>query len=326
MRAWALTPLFVLAFAGCVGIQPAVCLPLDSFSLWGRATPEGSIGRSLNQTAHQASASVLYWFHNPYSEPVTPEPRFESGSTPLLTSFDHILSDDPLPPDGRGFGYSKVVEHRAAATDKPNDVNLSLFKSDSREVAPGAHVYCNPSEEPVYDIRLNPGRTGAPPTPGTGVWVHTAGFWENGTLFYTNMDRVNNDTRVPKAGWYQYGGGASLRVYVYNTSAKERPSRYNQTGNAYSPTIQGFNTALKTLPDTGSVIAHIPAEQAYTQPGREKHRLYGDNLVFYIEIEKRVTVPCPLPQPVCDYPVDPPKPPLGSTVPPHTAPLIYAPT
>lgn len=139
---------------------------------------------------------------------------------------------------------------------------------------------------------------------GQGAQVLTAGFWTNGTLFYTNLDRVHNDTRIPRAGWYEFENGDPLPVYVYNSTRTELPPRYNRSG--YVTTIPGFNDALKGLSVAGSKVTVIPPELAYTRPGNEEHDLYGDEIVFYIEITDVVAIDCPYPQPVCEAPTVPP--------------------
>lgn len=181
-------------------------------------------------------------------------------------------------------------------------------------------------------IHVDVGRPGEKARPGVGALVHTAGFWENGTLFYTNMDRFHNDTTIPRGGWYEFTNGDPLRVYLYNRSRDERPPRYNASNNGvkppggqpshvWSPTIEGFNAALKTMQTTGSWIVRIPPHQAYTQPGRERHPLYGDALVFYMEIRNVVVVPCPVPEPACD-PTVPKVPPTRSDLAAQPEPLI----
>lgn len=138
--------------------------------------------------------------------------------------------------------------------------------------------------------------------PGKAAHVRTAGFWPNGTLFYTNMDEAHNST-LPRAGWYSFGGGAPLPVYVYDKDRNERSPHWSfgASGPApigarylwnYATTIEGFNEALKGLSTTTSRVVFIPPEKAYTLPGRESHPLYGDPLIFFIKLERVVEVPC----------------------------------
>jgi hypothetical protein len=43
------------------------------------------------------------------------------------------------------------------------------------------------------------------------------------------------------------------------------------------------------------IVTRIAPEDAYTQPGREDHPLYGDAIVFLIELADVVDAPCPTP-------------------------------
>lgn len=136
--------------------------------------------------------------------------------------------------------------------------------------------------------------------PGDGVSVYYAGFWLNGTLFSTNMRSVD-ESGWPRGGWYVSEAGAPLNVYVYEKDRSERAPVWGPTNPAtnqpvdwsYYPTIVGFNEALKGLSVGSSRVVVIPPEKAYTQPGRESHILYGDALVFFIDVVEVVDVPCP---------------------------------
>lgn len=142
---------------------------------------------------------------------------------------------------------------------------------------------------------------------GWGAHVVTAGFWTNGTTFYTNLDAVNNATLIPKGGWYDYEGNRPLKVYVYNSSREERPKRYVDAG--FATTIEGFNGALKSMGRSTTALAVLPPELAYTKPQyagnstTPRHPLYGDALLFFIHVTRTEVVPCPLPSgAVCEPP------------------------
>lgn len=161
--------------------------------------------------------------------------------------------------------------------------------------------------------RFSPAREGATVEVGKGALVKAAGFWENGTLFYTNMHEVddgprdgNTDESWPRAGWYEYGGDDALPVYVYDKDRSEAPPAWT-AGNEvpdedpftgfvvpgrYFTTIPGFNEALKGLSTSTTVAVRIPPELAYTRPGNEEHPLYGDALVFLIHVEAVADLPC----------------------------------
>ena len=171
---------------------------------------------------------------------------------------------------------------------------------------------------------------------GQGVRVLTAGFWENGTLFYTNMQDVH-DSDVPRAGWYQWGGAQPLDVYVYDQDRTERPAHWAApssqappvpsqgppfddavaqargtvagaeatAGVGFGTTIKGFNEGLKGVSTTTSRVVWVAPEDAYTRPGNEAHDLYGDSVVFLIRVVEVVPAPCPrgLPCGVPDSPL-----------------------
>lgn len=139
-------------------------------------------------------------------------------------------------------------------------------------------------------------------SPGQGVHVYTAGFWENGTLFYTNMQSVH-DSDWPRGGGYAFESADPLPVYVYDEDPDERPAHWgvsaqdpvlgeSVTAWEYYPTIPGFNEALKGLSSTTSRVVHMPPEQGYTRPGYEDHPLYGDALIFYLFLTDVVDRPC----------------------------------
>ncbi len=148
---------------------------------------------------------------------------------------------------------------------------------------------------------LDPPTEGDSAQPGQGVHVYTAGFWENGTLFYTNIEALDASA-WPRAGWYAWEGGEALRVYVYDTDRSEMPAVWNPAAGtpvdgagpwAYYTTIPGFNEALKGLSTHTTRVVRLAPEEAYTRAGNEEHPLYGDALVFYIQVERVVDLPCP---------------------------------
>lgn len=138
-------------------------------------------------------------------------------------------------------------------------------------------------------------------SPGQGVHVYTAGFWPNGTLFYTNIEAVH-ESDWPRASWYSWGGGEPLPVYVYDEDPDERPAYWSVSASApvagtvtawnYFVTIPGFNEGLKDLSTTTTRVVEMPPDQAYTREGNEDHPLYGDRLIFYSYITDVVDRPC----------------------------------
>jgi FKBP-type peptidyl-prolyl cis-trans isomerase 2 len=161
--------------------------------------------------------------------------------------------------------------------------------------------------------------------PGQGAHVWYAGFWENGTLFDTNLQALDVGSDWPKAGWYEGGHWDPIPVYVYDQDRSEQGPEwkslsanvlgatpapvdpYDETiggatgqadtasGVGYFTTIKGFNEAVKGLPVGTRQAFHLAPEDAYTQPGREDHLLYGDALIFLVEVRDVVDAPCPTP-------------------------------
>lgn len=229
------------------------------------------------------------------------------------------LTSDRLyaqPPSGWTWQFHNVSQGDASALrmlrltprDSPTGGDLAVDVSAFNNAVPN----CSASYHARITQTLRDPAPGQVAAVGKGVHVHTAGFWENGTLFYTNLDWVNNSD-WPRAGWYEYGGGDALPVYVYDESRGERPLLWNATLRPkadltlweYHTTIEGFNEALKGLSTNTARVVHIPPEEAYTVAGKEHHLLYGSSLVFYIQVDEVVDLPCPAPLPTlaCDVPL-----------------------
>ncbi len=145
---------------------------------------------------------------------------------------------------------------------------------------------------------------------GEGAVVNTVGVWENGTSFYTNLERFHERGDLPRGYADEEVDVDPLNVYVYEEDSDEMPQRYEQEG--FVTTIPGFNENLKGHPLVGATITHLAPEEAYTREGYEDHELYGDALVFYVEVEEAREVPCSIPEPICSVP-DPPETPAGPT-------------
>ncbi|MEA3203289.1 MAG: hypothetical protein QOI63_964 [Thermoplasmata archaeon] len=167
-----------------------------------------------------------------------------------------------------------------------------------------AHDEAARSGSLAWDLR--PPAAGMVAQPGMGVRVMAAGFWENGTLFYTNIPQVDQ-AAWPRAAWYAWSGADPLAVYVYGQDRGERGALWSAstagtaagpvTGNAtawdYATTIPGFNAALKGLSLNTARVVRVAPEDAYTVAGKERHPLYGAALVFYIKLVAVETLPCP---------------------------------
>ncbi len=160
---------------------------------------------------------------------------------------------------------------------------------------------------------LAPPKPGAVGQVGSGVRVLTAGFFENGTLFYTNIEAIHNDTQWARSPIYSWDGSAPLPVYVYDHERSERPSVWaattagtpvgpatgNMTAWNYYTTIPGFNDALKGLSTNTVRVVHLAPDEAYTDANHTAHPLYGLPLVFLIKVVAVDELPCADAAPAC---------------------------
>lgn len=228
----------------------------------------------------------------------------------------------PLSPDDRVDLAARAGDGWTAAAEPLSETpGLSLVRATPSGSASGSvgvdwtlHRWsadCHAGAEGSLQWTLDPPTPGDSARPGQGVHVHTAGFWENGTLFYTNIEALHEDAAWPRASWYAWEGGDALPVYVYDQDRGEMPPLWNPTVGtpadglgpwAYFTTIPGFNEALKGLSTHTTRVVRLEPEEAYTRPGNEGHPLYGDALVFYIKVDRVVDLPCPEASPACDLP------------------------
>lgn len=287
----------MLLFAGCLGIGSGDVEACPSPNVATLFPPGGADGEMVARAPGEP-APTLYWARNVLDANATltartwTDPEREAAwaapdDTPEVT---HALA-----PVALAFGALE-----ASPADDAADVSVEL-RIASAEAA------CAPLGV-VEGYALAPPEEAPRAAAGMGVHVRTAGFWENGTSFYTNHGGVHARDDIPKGYLGEYGGDEPLKVYVYDQDPSEMPRRYQEAG--YAVTIRGFNEALKNIPQGGARVALLAPQDAYTAPGREEHPLYGDALVFWIEAVEVVDLPCPLPQPQCDVPATPPLPPI----------------
>ncbi|MBI2078051.1 MAG: hypothetical protein HYT80_06745 [Euryarchaeota archaeon] len=135
-------------------------------------------------------------------------------------------------------------------------------------------------------------------TAGKGAHVRYAGFYTNGTLFDTNIKAVDEITGWPRSGFYKFGSGEALTVFVYDKDRAEgdsspvwnpKDAQGKSVGWRYYTTIKGFNSALKGLPALLPKVVVLEPQDAYPDRGVLK----GEKLVFYIVLEESVDTPCP---------------------------------
>ena len=244
--------------------------PTYRILFFGRSTAadNADLTMRIKEPAFSTKDPVVKYFNASAEEGLSPNGTVMGGATPSFFAEQDF---------GEG-NYTLALSQDSTQCDPPGELSVSQ-----------AFTHVSPGESA---------------RPGVGVMVKTAGFWQNGTLFYTNMARVHDDPKFERAGWYEYEGDDPLPVYIYNETRTERPERYNASG--FVTTIPGFNEALKKTFVGTSAVASLSPTEAYTRPGNENHDLYGDAIVFYIEITDVVAIDCPLPEPACEPPTVPP--------------------
>lgn len=272
MKVWVAAALVAGLMAGCVGLDEAAC---DADEAAGLRTP---------------------WVDGAYL-------RTDPGST-----WDTLVlsqgGEDPAA-SVASAGWS-VASERISGADGANFSALRVTTGAGMGALDLAYAYddCSGPQSGTIHWDLAEPREGKSAHAGQGVHVYTAGFWENGTLFYTNIKSVDHDD-WPRAGWYEWEGADPLPVYVYDQDRSEQPAAWKDPvagtplagevqGLGYFTTIPGFNEALKGLSTNTVRVARLAPEEAYTRAGAEEHPLYGDAIVFYIKVVDVVDLPCPL--------------------------------
>lgn len=298
----------LLVTAGCLGSTGEVLAgceePLQVATFHG-PTHDGALERAPGQ-----AVPILLWVENPYDV----ELEVTLATHPQATAYiDHEegLAKAPaghrLEPGERSLLGANVQEAL------PNgSVAISLLHHVPEGAGPVEGNLCDYNGEVRRWFELaEPIEPDATAEPGKGVLVRTVGVWRNGTSFYTNHGGFHDRTDLPRSYLGNYSGNDPLKVYVYNDTGDEMPERYDESG--YATTIPGFNEALEGLPTVGARFTAFAPAEGYTQDGNEDHPLYGDALAFYIEAIEVRTVPCEVPQPVCDVPSEDDVPPPTSS-------------
>jgi FKBP-type peptidyl-prolyl cis-trans isomerase 2 len=290
VRVWVAVALVAGLASGCVSLDGGACAPehAEHPALW---TPW--VDGSYLRTDQSGTWDTVVLHRGPGEDPV-------ASAAPE--------------------GWAVEVERFSG----PEADNFSVLR-----VAPGqgkgrldlayAHPACEGVQSGTISWDLAAPTEGRSAEPGQGVHVYTAGFLEDGTLFYTNIEAIDQDD-WPRTDWYAWEGGEPLPVYVYDQDRNEEPAYWRPpsssvpktgtpadpvlhdaameadatTGLGYFTTIAGFNEGLKGLSTNTVRVVHMAPEDAYTRAGNEEHPLYGQALVFYIKVEDVVSVPCPM--------------------------------
>ncbi|MFO1536157.1 MAG: hypothetical protein ABR586_10865 [Thermoplasmatota archaeon] len=278
-----LAVLLCLPLAGCLD-APECAVP-PQVKVLTLPVPAGYLATDPGQPW---DTLALSW---PAAEPATTAYRVDAGWNVTVDRF-------AAPPGGAVLERLRVQPGGGAAT------LTRAWSLAHEEAASVGACHSGRSGQLAWDLKVP--EAGPTAQPGMGVQVMAAGFWENGTLFYTNIKQVDA-AQWPRAPWYAWGGSDPLAVYVYGSDRAERDPLWSlttqgtalgpPTGNAtlwsYATTIPGFNAALKGLSATTARVVRIAPEDAYTRPGNEAHPLYGAALVFYIKLVAVERLPCP---------------------------------
>jgi hypothetical protein len=269
----------------------------------------------------------------------TADPRQPSDALYVVTGLDAALPARVTAnaTDGTGMDYGSGAPVPVERTEFNSSVpsqRLERLRLQPGDLARGLDVtwriaYAVPAGCDgaggglVHNLGAHP-EEGKVLTPGHGAHVWYAGFWENGTLFETNLEAFDHSA-WPKADWYQSVPYEPLPVYVYGQDRSEEPAYWKPLpspaptgtpvdgpvgtaaaapGLGYYSTIRGFNDGLKGLSTTSTRVIWMDAKDAYPE-GTPNNPLAGDNLVFLVRLADVVDQPCPSPPVVGETPCPP---------------------
>lgn len=275
------------------GVEDAACAPLALSVLHAASDAAGALPRVSGEPMQ-----LLYWLRDPANLSTSARVRVEPASGGGMAP-----SEGPEESGAEGVAHALSAEgpafgaYRVEAAPEASTLGVVAERTGA-EACVAASVPLSLGAPAEADAT---GRI------GVGVLVRTAGFWVNGTTFYTNDARVHEDPAIPKGYLGSYTDDTPLPVYVYADGERTMPKRYYDAG--YYTTIAGFNKALREIAVGAPVAAYLTPEEGYTRLGNDAHPLYGDPLVFWITAAEVVDLPCTLPQPACDVPVYPARPP-----------------
>jgi hypothetical protein len=315
VRVWVAVAFVAGLVSGCVGLQQPACgseedqaglrtpwvdggyLRTDRWGTWDTVILQTGHGERLDATAFPAGWSVEMESLSGPEDPKDPGPAASSTGDPALGKSAGPGSPERPEEDAEGAwdqtggdGFSVL---RVTPGEGKGRLDLA-YSFDGCEGPQGTITWDLAAPEP-----------GDRAEPGQGAHVYTAGFLEDGTLFYTNIKAIDHDD-WPRTDWYAWEGDDPLPIYVYDQDRSEEPAYWHDPqsgtplagtvpGVGYYTTIPGFNEALKGLSTNTVRVVRMEPEEGYTRAGNEDHPLYGEPLVFYIKVEAVVPAPCPTP-------------------------------
>jgi hypothetical protein len=302
---WPACAALLLLASGCLGGQ--VACPASAGGTFLQAPGVGP-----SQADPRVAADELYLVRG-LNESLAPQVH--------VAATEQAGQHAPVPAERTEFGGGpqRLERLRFAPGDlaRQGGLNVSWSVEDTRLPAP-----CGAAGGVTFSTGALQ-QQGTILAPGHGAHVWYAGFWENGTLFETNIEALDHSA-WPRAGWYESVPYAPLPVYVYDQSRSEEPEHWKAHGApatgtpvdgpaataaaapglGYYSTIKGFNDGLKGMSTTGARVTWMDAKDAYPG-GTANNPLAGANLVFYVRLEDVVDAPCPAPQPTGMLPCPP---------------------
>ncbi|HEX2065187.1 MAG TPA: hypothetical protein VHI93_00065, partial [Candidatus Thermoplasmatota archaeon] len=179
------------------------------------------------------AAAVL---HVPEALPLGTDPRQAADALYLVQGLDPALSPRVAAgaTDGTGASFRDGKPVEAERTSFPSNVagqRLERLRFAPSILADGVDVswriaYDAPARCDsgagglVHGLGGGAQREGQLVHPGQGAHVWYAGFWENGTMFGTNIEAFDQSA-WPRASWYESEPYEPLPVYVYDQSPRE---------------------------------------------------------------------------------------------------------
>ena len=322
MRVWVAVAFVAGLVSGCVGLEQPACGPdlekaglrtpwvdgsylrTDRSGTWDTVVLQTGHGDRLDAAAFPAGWSVEMESLSGPQDPQASNPA--EAPAPASARAPATARGRPAGP----VGPERPAEGAEGAWDRTGGDGFSVLRvtpGDGKGRLDLAYSFdgCPGPQEGTITWDLAAPENGDRAEPGQGVHVYTAGFLEDGTLFYTNIKAIDHDD-WPRTDWYAWEGGDPLPVYVYEQDRSEQPAYWQDPqsgtplegtvpGVGYYTTIPGFNEALKGLSTNTVRVVRMEPEEGYTRAGNEDHPLYGEPLVFYIKVEAVVPAPCPTP-------------------------------
>ncbi len=252
-------------------------LPLLLLATLLSATAAGCLGGEVPVTA------------TPYLELHTAAPGSTTQFALFVNNTGTFREDLPVEVTDAPADWSVEAEHDPLKVRGDSGTTVLVNVSVPEDAVHGFHELRVSLGEASAKLHVNVREAGdREAEPGLGVHVRSVGFWDNGTVFWTNMQEVDQREDLPLGYLGPPGNMTPLKVYVGGERGEDPPERYAERG--YVPVIRGFDERLHGMRAGDILAVRIAPEDAYTYDGNEDHALYGDALNFVIEVTKVVEI------------------------------------